>query len=455
LKIDTLPGYIPGGQISWIASSNDIDGFPVYFVIKNPTGINQLYKYYGNMLFELPPPDPSLSFINIFTHPGQITGDTIFVSCFNTTTQEIELHRSFSGGLFGWEPVNVPGITQALSDADFSPDWVSMMPPDSYGLRLSFPGGLISDDLGDSWQGPGLTDYGIATHPVNIDLILGSDNVGVAKSQTGIYGPYNNTDNIGFISVNVNQFSLSQGICYVATDAGLAYTQEYFNPLITGYDQWIPPNGLFPVPNTGDEEGVTAVAIDPINSDHVICGYKNGFNVTFAGPNDFIPVTPLDWNNNAHLDPFVTDIKFITSSIIVATTGMKFKTLSEEPLLPVGNIWRSIDGGQNWSIVTPTNPPPDDYQMGNCLTVGTYGSQTIIYLGTGYDDEILPPVPGSLWVSYDLGEIWLKINDAPVFGGGSPLSIFDIDIDPTNMDIIYLSTDKVFARSDNGGLSYF
>ena len=454
LNIDTIPGVLPESHIAWISVSNDVSGYPIYFITESISGTNQLFKYYNNVLMELFPPSSNNNVLNVFTHPGQATGDTVFICSFNSLTQEKELHKSFSGGFF-WSPVYVSGgITQVLSDADYSPDWVM---PLSNGLRLSFPGGLISDDLGISWQGPGLIDYGIATHPLNANLILGSDNVGVTKSQTGINGPFDNTDNIGFNSVNVNQFALSQAdeICYVATDAGLAYTQEYFNPLIIGYDQWISTNGLFPVPNTGDEEGVTAVAIDPANGDHVICGYKNGFNITFTGPNDFMPVTPYDWNNNTHLDPYVTDIKFVTSNIVVATTGMKFKGLVYQPSQPVGNIWRSTDGGQTWSIVTPANPPPDDFQMGNCLSVGYNGPQTIIYAGTGYNNGLIPPVSGSLWGSYDNGDSWSRINDAPIFGGGLPLPIYDIDIDPANSDIIYLSANHVFARSDDGGLNYF
>ncbi|MEZ5195626.1 MAG: hypothetical protein R2764_04295 [Bacteroidales bacterium] len=384
LKIDTLPGYIPGSTIQWIAASNDISGFPLYFVMDNPTGNNRLFKFYGNLLFELFPPTIDHNIVNVFTHPGQITADTVFISSFNTISQGYEIHKSYFGG-FGWTPIFVPGIHQPLSDADYSPDWVSFMPI-SHGLRLSFPGGLISDDLGDTWQGPGLLDYGIATNPYNIDLILGSNNIGVAISNTGITGSFMNTTNIGFTNVKVNQFAQSQGILYVATDAGLAYTQEYYNPLINGYDQWMPPNGMFPVPNAGDEKGVSSVAVDPTNSSHVVCGFQNGFYTTFSGPNDFINTTPPNWNINQHLDPWVTDIRFITSSIVLAITGFKHKTYNNPSAQLVGNIWRSMDGGLAAVVVTPLIP--NEYEMGNCLAIGMNGPQTIIYSGTGFDNGV-------------------------------------------------------------------
>lgn len=452
LKIDTLPGYIPGSVIKWISTSNDISGYPVCFIVEKPTGTNSLFKYYGDVLFEMLPPTPQHNIINIFTHPAQITGDTIFISCYNTILEEFELFKSYFGG-FGWNQVLVPGINKPLADADYSFDWVPLM-PFSNGLRLSFPGGLISDDLGDTWQGPVLDNYRIATHPNDLNQIFGSNNIGVVISNNGILGPFINTFNNGFTNVNVNQFAQSQNVLYVATDAGLAYTAEYYNPLIIGQDQWILPNGLFPVPNLGDMNGVSAVAVDPANSDHVICGFQDGFNVSFTGPNDFITITPPDWNTNQHLDPWVTDIRFVNSNVVIAVTGLKHKSFSNSQALPMGNIWRSIDGGLNWFIVTPMFP--NEYEMGNCLAIGNNAGQTVIYSGTGYDDGLGNLVQGVLWNSLDFGDTWIKINDSPVFGvAGLPLPIYDIDVHPVNNDIIYLSARNIFARSDDGGLNYF
>jgi len=454
INMDTIPGILPGSYISSIAVPNDISGFPVYFVIEEPGGNNSYFKFYGTVLIELNSLPLNLNVKNIFTHPGQITGDTIFISCEDNINQEYQIYRSFTGGFILDNITPYPGLLLPLSDADYSHDWIGFM-PQSNGLRISFPGGLISDDLGDTWQGPGigLLDYGIASHPLNPDVIVGSNHIGTAVSNFGISGLFENKENIGFTSVNVNDFDEVQGIYYVATDAGLAYTQEYFNQSIIGYDQWIQPNGLFPVPNTGDENGVSAVAIDPFNSQHVVCGFKNGFSVTFNGANDFNYVIPPNWNTNAHLDPYVSDIVFVNSNIILAVTGLKHKHINTLPAQPIGNIWRSLDGGLNWNLVTPYFP--EEYQMGNCLAVGENGTVTIIYSGTGYKDESGQMIPGALWSSIDFGDTWNKINDAPVFAGSLPLPIFDIDIDPFNIDILYLSSDLVFARSDNGGLNYF
>lgn len=455
LKADTLQGVQPGAKIVWIAASNDPSGYPVYFVVSENNGNGRLFKSYGNILFELGGLPVNYKFINVFDHPAHINGDTVIVSAMNTITSDFGIFRSLIGG-FGWTNITPPMlINTPLSDADFSPAWIQQM-PQSYGLRLSFPGGLLSDNLGNTWQVPssGLLQFGIATHPLNTGLVLGSNNTGVMKSDFGISGPFFNTTNIGFTRINVNDFDESQGIYYVATDAGLGYTSEYFNPLINGYEQWIPPNGLFPVPNVAIDDAVTSVAIDPFDSLHVICGYGNGFYVTFNGPSDFTPVTPSLWNNNLHLDLFVCDILFVNSNIVLAVTGQKHRNLSFVPQQPVGNIWRSVNGGMSWDLVTPYNP--DEFLMGNCLAIRFNGPGTMVYAGSGYDDMAGNSVPGALWHSADLGFTWSKLNNGPLFqGGGQPLPVFDIDIDPFASQIMYFSAGRVIARSNNGGLSYF
>ncbi|MCD4697363.1 MAG: hypothetical protein K8S16_14100, partial [Bacteroidales bacterium] len=450
LNIDTLPGIVPGSWISWIATSNNPSGFPMYFVVREPSQKTRLYKYYGDMLFELAGLPTNQVFTNVFTHPVKPLGDTIFVSSIDTINQDISVHRSFFGG-FGFTDITPPfTVNSYLSDVDYSPDWNFVLD----GIRLFFAGGPVSDNLGDTWQSswPGLQEYGIATHPLNENLIIGSYITGTVTSNSGINGPFTKNNNIGFASVNVVDFDESQGDLYVATQSGLAYTSEYFNPLITGYEQWISPNGHFPVPNVGLEAGVSCVAIDPANSEHVVCGNQDGFFVTFSGAGDFALVTPPNWNNGIHFDNMVTDIIFVTSYNILAVTGHKFDPLPSLPPQTIGNIWQSMDGGSNWNIVTPIFP--DEFEMGNCLVVGNAGGQTLIYAGTGFDDGN-QYIPGALWSSSDYGDTWNKVNDAPAFGGSNPLPVYDIDIDPTNNELIYLSAGNVLARSFNGGLSFF
>ena len=454
INIDTLPGFTPGSIINWIAASNDISGYPVYFSTVDDNDESRLYKYYGNILLWLSIPFPNQRIDNIFTHKGQITGDTIFMTGFDSFTQEYFIFRSYSGGFMWTDITPVQANDRPLADADYSPDWVPIL-IDSDGLRLSMTGGMISDDLGDSWQGPVLNElYPLTSHPLNPDLILSSDYHGVMISQSGLFGPFDNTENIGFMSVKVHDFSESKGVYYLATEQGLAYTEKYFDPLIVDYEQWINPNGQFPVPNIFDINGVSSVTISPYDSLHVICGNDQGFFISTTGPNGFFDVVPPDWNSPPHLDPFVTDIEFITPNIIIAVTGLKFKKSNNINPLQSGNIWKSIDGGLTWFKQTPM--APFEYLMGNCLAVDTTVPIPLIYSGSGMNDPDLPVVSGQLWMSVDFGDTWDQINDGPVFGGtGIPLPIYDIDIDPVNSNIMYLSAQQVLARSDNGGFNYF
>ncbi|MCD4746841.1 MAG: hypothetical protein K8R58_11140 [Bacteroidales bacterium] len=453
-RVDTIPGGNNNSVIQSIAVSNDVTGYPIYLVISSSQYADdgKLYKYdgtYFNLILSFP---ANYNVNTVFTHTGQITGDTTFISCKNISTNVIDIFRTLNGGIF-WLPVTpLAGAPYHLTDADYSPDWVLFM-QNSNGLRLSFPSGLISDDLGDTWLQAPLSDYRIATHPIGLDLIAGSKYYGVVVSYYGIYGPYEDVNNICFTAINVNKIAESMDVFYIATDAGLAYSTEYYNLSITGFEQWQPPYGDFPIPNVGNEMGVTSVAIDPYDSLHVIAGYSNGFNVTFNGPYDFIPVTPPNWNTSGHLDPFVTDIIFITSDTIVAVTGFKFKELQVPSGIPIGNIWLSVNGGINWSIVTPTGP--DVFEQGNCLNKGyIVGPYAVIYAGAGYLGGTSPSVQGALWKSLDNGLTWYKENDGPL-AGSNYLPIYDIDVNPYNPDVIYLAADQAFAVSNNGGSSYF
>jgi hypothetical protein len=454
LDLNQVPSLEPGSKIVWVSPSNSLSGYPLYVVTESPSGTNKLWKCYESVVMELILPGSGIKPLNVFTHGAQITGDTLFASAVDQATLDIYLFRSLNGGFIWTNITPAAGISAPLADADYSPAWVLMMPA-SNGLRLSFAGGIISDDLGANWQGPGagLLNFGIATHPGNTYTIVGSNNVGVAISLSGITGTFAKTDNIGFENITVRDMQNEPGAFYVATEAGLAFTSEYYNPNVTGYERWNPPNGLFPVPNTGNIEGVSSVAIDPFNTNHVICGSSDGFYVTFNGPSDFFDVIPSGWNSNGHLDPYVTDIVFLNSNIIIAVTGFKERRINSLPPIPAGNIWRSTDGGMNWTIVTPSQP--EEYTMGNCLTSVNTGTQLEIFSGTGYRNNTAGWIPGVLWKSTDMGLTWQKINDAPVFGSSDPLPIYDIDFDPNNSQLMYLSADMVLARSFNSGQTYF
>jgi len=235
----------------------------------------------------------------------------------------------------------------ALQNADYNPDWVSLMPI-SNGLRLSYPGVEKSDNLGDSWSSHMLPDNATATHPVDTSYVIGSKNKGPKLSTDGAMGTFNTVDNEGHAAVSITKIARRDAdIYYVATKAGLGYTVAYHDPAVTGIDQWIAPYGDFPIDGVGTDSGVTGVAVDPDDELHVVVGATNGFYITTTGPTGFVHVMPAGWDSGTPYDYSITDVKFITSDTIVAVSGTGSNRLPV-PTAEYGNIWISYDGGATW-----------------------------------------------------------------------------------------------------------
>lgn len=452
-EVDTVPGMISDPYINYLAVANDETGYPVYMVVSEGMHDDNgsLYKFDGTSVNAITSYPTGYVVEKVFTHPGQITGDTTFISCRDTVADLVGIFRTTDGGTSWTDVTPATGSYWPMHSADYSPDWVSDM-PSSNGLRLSFSGGESSNDLGNTWTAHVLPDNGVTTHPQNVDLCFGSYGRGTAVSTTGPEGSFTIADNQGLAAVKISKIAESKGVYYVATNAGLGYTTAYFDTTVVGYDQWNLPYGQFPVPDVGDDGGVSAVAIDPNDSLHAVAGYSGGFCVTVNGPAYFTYVSPSGWNSAPHYDQLVTDIKFISSDTLIAVTGSKLN-VSAFPGSYIGNIWRSTDGGWSWTKVTPYTP--DRFLQGNCVAVGMDGTDTVLYAGTGHMSGGDSPTPGALWKSTDLGLNWTQVNVGPTDGYTTELPIYDIDIDPRSIDTLYIGAPHVFVRSDDGGSSYF
>lgn len=444
-----ITGINSSSIVKSIAVANNATGYPMYLVV-DTTG--QMHGTSG-MLYRkasagsLPVQIMASSTVStVFTHPGQVTGDTIFAV--SRTMGGSVASRSFDGGTT-WTTLTSPGVDIAISDVDYSPSWVSSMPA-SNGLALIIPGSATSYDLGDTWTTIGLQNNGGAIHPDDLNMVVGTRGRGVAVSTTGSAGPYVTANNYGLEAVTIKKISrtATKGDFYIATKAGLAYTTAYMNDAVAGYDKWNAPYGQFPVANVGDDAGVTAVAIDPSDSLHVIAGYSNGFSVTTTGVTGFQNVLPASWNLS-NGDPAVNDIMFVNSTTVLAVTGGDNNGASGK-----GNIWRSTNGGTTWTIVSPVG-----FTCGNSLAKGSINSSAVIYCGTGLSGSISDP--GVLWKSIDDGATWTQVNYGPAATNNpaiNNLPIYDIAVDPRGTDTLYLAcgsnTDYAFVKSTNGGSTY-
>lgn len=460
---DTISGIGTNYSIRSLAVANHVTGYPVFMVLGQGSS-SSLFRYDTTAGFQ------QLSQIvvlpheieGIFTHPAQITGDTLFATIKMTMTQNRRVFSSYDGGASWTEITPSTGTNWPLHSADFDSNWRSLMPL-SNGLRLSFPGGGMSDDLGANWTNHILPDNSMATNPENVNFTVGAYGLGVAISTTNPNGPYILADNEGMAAVAISKIAHhSSGIYYVATNAGLGYTTAYFSTTVTGVDRWRPPYGEFPVEYSsspgqvvGGDMGVTAVAVDPNDSQHVVVGHAGGFERTTTGYTGFSPATSTGWNVSTNYDASVRDVDFVTSQVLVAVTGSGSNVL-QYPASPYGNIWRSTDGGASWSIVTPAG-----FLQGNSVEVATAHGDTIIYAACGYWDQNYAKVDGQLWKSTDKGVSWTLVNGGPT--GQAPsattnMPIYDIDIDPRGTDTLYLASgenlDYAWVRSTDGGATY-
>ncbi|MEY3398847.1 MAG: hypothetical protein RL220_1441, partial [Bacteroidota bacterium] len=149
---------------------------------------------------------------------------------------------------------------------------------------------------------------------------------------------------------------------------------------------------------------------------------------------------------------------------------------------PAGGLWRSFDGGQTWSSNTDWLPTlgvssiafdPEngnviyagtgDRDAGDALGMGvmksTDGGETWEFFNTGIEDltvgamKILPS--GAILIGTNDG-IFRSADGAASWTYVSPSSVDykDIEVHPTNPDIVYASGAGKFFRSANGGLDW-
>ena len=451
ITVSTLSGMNSNSRVNAMAVANHSSGYPLFLVI-DANGMNTggvLYEYNGSVITAVGLPGGVTSVNSVFANPNDASGDTLFITASPGPGQS-KIYRTFDGGA-NWTDVSAGNGNWSLTDVDYSPYWTNA----TSGLILSIPGSAFSSDLGATWQSVQLVNNGMAVHPKNESLIFGTMGRGVVMSTNGTAGPFFIQQNYGLEAVKINQIvrTKSKSIFYVATQAGLAYTTKYLDQGMNNFDKWNAPYGQFPVDKVGDDAGVTSVAIDPNDSLHVIAGYSNGFSVTTTGITGFANVLPAGWGTTGgKADPRVRDIEFVTSSIVIAVTGGDNSSHSGS-----GNIWRSANGGASWTVVTPSGA--DKFTNGNTVVVG-YGSDTVIYVGTGLGQGGTADDKGKLWKSTNLGLTWTKVNVGPSNKSNSvtEMPINDVDVDPRDNKVIYLATginlDNAFVKSTDGGVNY-
>lgn len=444
-----ISGLLANSTITSIAVPNSSSGYPIYFAIDtygSPYGINRrLFKYDGSLFTEISL--TSLSNINgiqnVFTHPGQISADTLFITAKDINTKAYKIYRSYNAGST-WTDISYPNALGYLFEADYNTNWVSQL-PSSNGLILIIPGNALSKDLGNTWEPIIQPCYANAVHPNTTSFVVSGRNK-VSYSSTGPSGIYTLPDNTLLQALTINKIARTSDkkIFYVATIAGIGYTTAYLDTNISGGKKWSPPYGQYPI--VSDTTTFGSVAIDPNDSLHVVAGCAYGFYVTKTGTNGFGSlITPSGFGSN---DPQVNDIAIVNKDIVIAITGGN----DSSKYSGMGNIWRSVNGGLNWIKASISK-----FSSGNTIAVAYGATDTVLYIGTG----LLSVDTGIIWKSTDLGANWTFVNYGPnsMSGNGvSRLSINDIDIMPGSTDSLYIAAGDdnsyAFVLSSDGGASY-
>jgi len=110
---------------------------------------------------------------------------------------------------------------------------------------------------------------------------------------------------------------------------------------------------------------------------------------------------------------------------------------------PAGGIWKSIDSGSNWTVLTDDLP-----QIGVSGIAIDYADSDIIYIATG-DDDAGDSYSVGVFKSEDGGSTW---NTTGLNPGNSPSSMNDIYIHPSNSNILWVATNNGVYKTINGGV---
>ncbi len=435
-----------------ITIANSSSGYPFYVVIDSSGSsvnapIGKLYKYDGTSFTQISIPSGLSGLSKVYTHTGQITGDTLFIVG-RSTGYKPKIYRSFDGGTSWTNISTLPG--SEISDVNYAPFWQTLFPK-SNGLQLINDIGQISWDLGTSWLTSSslpsssaipLHSFTLCVSPNDTNMVIGSSTPGVYVSSNGISGSYVKNENNGLEAIFVKNIARnsSESIFYLATQSGIAYTTKYKDTTVASEDKWKYPYGMFPIDSTDILNGVSGIAIDPQDSLHVIAGVTDGFLITKTGPDGFKHLVIPNYQKGG---TETRDIAFVNTNIAIAITGAGLNYFVGN-----GDIWRTEDGGNSWKNVSPSN-----FGVGNTVAVQYLDTDTIIYVGSGLRDL----EDGHVWKSTDLGLSWVIVNDGPHAFSDSSFTNLPIQDIVIQTDTIYISAGyngEALVMSTDKGLTY-
>ncbi len=425
----------------WISASNTASGFPFYVIAdtlgNTPQTQGNLYRCDNtNTVVKITLPLGLSGIEKVFIPPVNTSADTVFISGIDDNDSS-QIYVSFNGGL-NW--INIGGhLNFELTDVDYSSTWATNISGNNGILLLA--NGTYSKDLGTTWENINASALEVkAILPSNPDYIIRLMGGCIYYNTSGLNGNVIKSKSEGLAASKIIQIAKTndKSVFYLATQSGLAYTTAYTDTSIKYIDKWHAPYGQFPVSSVDTTNIYTAVAIDPLNSQHVVCGNLGALYVSMSGPNGFATINPFGYPNAVPL----TDIVFVNANIVLALKGDNTDY--------AGSLWRSTDGGYNWSNVLSIP------EGGNEIAVAYGTVDTSVFMGSGLADGA-----GSLWKSTNLGQTWVKVADGPKCPNDNTVTnmpITALAAKPNHSGNLYVgassNTCNAFMYTDDGGISF-
>lgn len=302
------------------------------------------------------------------------------------------------------------------------------------GIRL-VSGADFSDDLGSTWRRLTHASTGeigqvtsITGHIPGSSVWFAASDLGPMTSIDSMDSPHYRLGTQGMTSLSIQrvaQLPTQLDRVYLATNTGLAFTDAYRDTSVRGEAKWKAPHGQFPI--VFDlSAAVSDVAIDPLDSAHLVAATGNGLWWSLHGGH-----TKADWTQVRFQDIpgwkdwcWVRDLTWGGKDTVWAATRADQSN--------DGGLLLSIDGGKSWKAVTKAigNRPV------NSVTVASNGRSKAVYVGTGKG-----PVAGWLYRSFDGGATWdsLPGMDARNNPGRKQLPVRDVEPRPGSVDTIFIA----------------
>ena len=176
-----------------------------------------------------------------------------------------------------------------------------------------------------------------------------------------------------------------------------------------------------------DENGMLKTPEFYFNELERYTNYLNQKNESFRDVGNWEQLGPTSWNSTSGWNPGVGRI----TSIAIDLTNTNHLIVGAN----TGGVWKSIDGGTNWTVLTDNLSNIDVYS----LAIDPTTSSTYFWGSTS----------GTIFKSIDSGATWNLIADTGVG------NVNKILIDPTNVNKMYCSVEYggIF-KSTNGGTDW-